>query len=311
MWSELNAKYGITVGPPDMCVIDPFCLAALLGFSDVVNFYIRQEVDKRVALKFDSVAFLLASWAGHLDVLKTIVDASLDVSSEDLSQALKYASMQGHEEVVNFLIGKLSNLTQNLAWDPALLCQAAELGYHALASMFIEAGADVNANHLGTTPLQLASRNGHDSIVLKLLCHEADPNSRSAKDPSKAIQLAASKGYTAVIKHLLHFDADVYVTDDNNHTTLHLASRIGHQEIVKLLLEKHPHTGAKDSDGQTALHLASLHGHNETVKLLTEAKLQSEIDTADTLGNTPLILASKNGHLAVVELLLDQGADWI
>ena len=309
VWSELNAKYGITVGPPDMCVMHPFCLAALLGFSDVVNFYIKQEVDKRVALKFDFVAFLLASWAGHLDVLKTIVDTSLDVSSDDLSQALKYASMQGHEEVVNFLIEKVLNLTQNLGWDPALLCQAAELGYLALVSMFIEAGADVNASHLGTTPLQLASRNGHDSIVLKLLCHEADPNSRSAKDPAKAIQLAASKGYTAVIKHLLHSDADVYVTDDNNRTTLHLASRIGHQEIVKLLLEKHPHTGGEDSNGQTALHLASLHGHNETVKLLIEARLQPEIDTADTLGNTPLILASKNGHLAVVELLLDQGAN--
>ena len=50
VWSELNAKYGITVGPPDMCVIDPFCLAALLGFSDVVNFYLRQEADKRAAL---------------------------------------------------------------------------------------------------------------------------------------------------------------------------------------------------------------------------------------------------------------------
>ena len=309
VWSELNAKYGITAGPPDMCVIDPFCLTALLGFSDVVNFYTKQEDDKRGALKFDSMAFLLASWAGHLDVLKIIVETSLDVSSDDLSQALKHASRQGHEEVVNFLIQKLSDLTQNLAWDPALLCQVAELGHHALASMFIEAGADVNASHLGTTPLQLASRNGHDSVVLKLLCHEADPNSRSAKDPSKAIQLAASKGYMAVVKHLLHSDADIYVTDDKNRTTLHLASRIGHQGIVRLLLEKQPHTGAKDSNGQTALHLASLHGYNETVKVLTEAKVQSELDTTDTLGNTPLILASKNGHLAVVELLLDRGAN--
>ena len=267
VWSELNAKYGITVGPPDMCVIDPFCLAALLGFSDVVNFYLRQEADKHAALKFDSVAFLLASWAGHLDVLETIVDTGLDFSPQDLSQALMYASMQGHEEVLGFLIKKLSNLTQNLAWDPALLCRAAEVGYHAIASMLVEAGVDVNATHLGTSPLQLASRNGHDSIVLELLCHGADPNSRSAKDPCKAIQLAASKGYTAVMKHLLHSDADINVIDGTNRTTLHLASNIGHQEIVKLLLEKRPYTVAKDSNGQTALHLASLNGHSETVKL--------------------------------------------
>ena len=152
----------------------------------------------------------------NLDVLETIVDTGLDFSPQDLSQALRYASMQGHEEVVGFLIKKLSNLTQNLAWDPALLCQAAEVGYHAIASILVEAGVDVNATHLGTSPLQLASRNGHDSIVLELLCHGADPNSRSAKDPCKAIQLAASKGYTAVMKHVLHYDADINVIDDNN-----------------------------------------------------------------------------------------------
>ena len=309
VWSELNAKYGITVGPPDMCVIDPFCLAALLGFSDVVNFYLKKKADKRTALKFDSLALLLASWAGHLDVLESIVDTGLAFSPQDLSQALRYASMQGHEEVVSFLIKKLSNLTQDLAWDSALLCRAAEVGYHAIASMFVEAGVDVNATHLGTSPLQLASRNGHDSIVLKLLCHGADPNSRSAKDPCKAIQLAASKGYTAVLKHVLHYDADIDVIDDTNRTTLHLASTIGHQEIVKLLLEKRPYTVAKDSNGQTALHLASLNGHSETVKLLTDVILPPGIDTTDTLGSTPLILASKNGHLAVVELLLDKGAN--
>lgn len=309
VWSELDSRFGSTLGALDMCVIDPFYLGALLGFADIVDFYLKklkEETRKSVALEVHSTAFYLASWAGHLDVVTTLVDNDLDNTSESLSLALKCASSRGYEQIVEVLIKELPKPARNL--EPALLCQVAELGYQALVSIFITAGADVNATYEGSTPLQLAARNGHASIVYDLLSHQADPNSASVTSSSKAIQLAASKGYKDVVDHLLKFHADVCVTNNDKHTALHLASRNGHQQIVKLLLEQSPCVVAQDKNGQTALHLASLNGHTEIVKLLTQGKNDSKIDIQDALGNTSLSLASKNGHLDVVELLLNKKA---
>ena len=309
VWSELNSRFGGPLAALDMCVTHPFYLGALLGFADVVDFYLKklkQESGKSVTLEVHSLAFYLASWAGHLDVVTNLVNNNLDNTSESLLLALKSASSRGHEQIVELLIEKLPKPIRNL--DPALLCRAAELGYQALVSIFITAGADVDATYEGSTPLQLAARNGHVSILYDLLSHQADPNSALANDSSKVIQLAASKGYTDVVEHLLKFHAEVCVMDNDERTALHLASRNGHQQIVKLLLEQSPHVLAQDSNGQTALHLASFNGHTEIVKLLTQGKHDSKIDIQDTLGDTPLNLASKNGHLSVVELLLNKRA---
>lgn len=309
VWSELDSRFGSTLGVLDMRVIDPFYLGALLGFADIVDFYLKklkQETGKSVTLEVHSPAFRLASWAGRLDVVITLVDSDLANTSASLLLALKSASSRGYEKIVEVLIEKLPKPARNL--EPALLCQVAELGYQALVSIFITAGADVNVTYEGSTPLQLAARNGHASIVYDLLSHQADPNSALANDSSKAIQLAASKGYTDVVVHLLKFHADVCLTNNDKHTALHLASRNGHQHIVKLLLEQSPCVVAQDNNGQTALHLASLNGHTEIVKLLTQGKNDSKIDIQDALGNTPLSLASKNGHLDVVELLLNKKA---
>ena len=308
VYSELSCKMGSILGPPDICVIDPFYLGALLGFADIVDFYLKQETDKSVTVQVRSLALRLACWAGHLDVVKILVGSESGNNPKSLSLALEYVSSQGHEEIVELLIENFPKPTRNLVWNSALLCRAAELGYQALVSIFITAGADVNATYEGSTPLQLAARNGHDSIVYDLLSQKADPNSTSAEDVSKAIQLAASKGYTAVVEHLLKFHVNVYVIDNDKRTALHLASRNGHQQIVKLLLEQHPHVFEQDTYGQTALHLASLNGHTEIVRLLTQDITESNIDIQDTLGNTPLIFASMKGHLSVVELLLDNGA---
>ena len=309
VWSELDSRFGNTLGTLDMCVIDPFYLGALLGFADIVDFYLKklkQETGKSVTLEVHSPAFHLASWAGHLDVVTTLVDNDLDNTSESLLLALKSASSRGHEQIVDVLIKKLPEAARNL--QPALLCQVAELGYQALVQTFITAGADVNAAYEGSTPLQLAARNGHASIVYDLLFHQADPNSALSNDSPKALQLAASKGYTDVVEHLLKFHADICVTNDDKHTALHLASRNGHQRIVKLLLEQASCVEAQDKNGQTALHLASLNGHIEIVKLLTQGENDPKIDIQDTSGKTPLSLASKNGHSSVVELLLDKKA---
>ena len=152
-----------------MYVKDPFYLGALLGFADIVDFCLKklkQETGKSVTLEVYSPAFYLASWAGHLDVVTTLIDNDLDNASESMLLALKSALSRGHEKIVELLIKKLPNPTRNP--DPALLCRAAELGYQVPVLTFITSGADVNATCEGSIPLQLAARNGHEPIVYDL-----------------------------------------------------------------------------------------------------------------------------------------------
>lgn len=310
VWFELNSRFGKTFAPANMCVMDPFCLGALLGFVDLVEFYLTQKTSKGIILEQHSLALHLASWAGHLGVVTTFLDNDLWNASEPLPKALHYASSQEHEEIVELLMDKLSKPNHIVAWDPSFLCEAAELGNAAIVRKFIAAGANVDATHEGITPLQLAARNGHESIISTLLFQGADPNSLSAQIPDKAIHLAASKGYTAMVEYLLESQVDICVIDKDERTALHLASQNGHQQIVKLLIEQLPDVvaKAKDKNRQTALHLASLNGHTEVVKLIAQGIKDLDMDTRDDLGRTPLILASQNGHLPVVQLLLDKGA---
>ena len=120
-----------------------------------------------------------------LDAVINLLHKNSFGASNTLSRALKAAVNQGHGQIVKLLIKNVPKTTRNL--DPTLLCRAAELGYQEIVLILIKVGANINATYEGNSPLQLAARNGHDSIVYILLCQNADPNLISAKNSPIAI----------------------------------------------------------------------------------------------------------------------------
>ena len=159
--------------------------------------------------------------------------------------------------------------------------------------------------HGGTTPLQFAAKNGHESIVKHLLSLGADANSEAAEDSFKPIMHAVTKGYTTMVQLLIKYGAGLYQLNRNGQTVLHLAAQHGRQEITRLLFECFPDLAARDRMGRTALHLASLNGHTGVVEILVP---DSYIDSLDGDCDTPLRLASENGHLSAVKVLLESDA---
>ncbi|RDW85385.1 hypothetical protein BP5796_03710 [Coleophoma crateriformis] len=119
-----------------------------------------------------------------------------------------------------------------------------------------------------------------------------------------AIQAAAAKGQTLIVKLILAKDGDVTVPNIEGWTPLNLASDNGHVDIVKLVLEKGADVTKASNKGWSPLNSASDNGHIEVVKLLLEkgADITNE-------GWTPLNSASYSGHANVVKLLLEKGAD--
>ena len=254
-------------------------------------------------------AIVLASWMGHSEIITKLSDERFDRETADdtryLTRALIKASDRGHEEIVDFLMDHLPKPTANFVWDPALLCQAAQVGYETLLRKFTTAGAGVDVAHGGTTPLQFAAKNGHESIVKHLLSHGADGNSEAAEDSFKPIMHAVTKGFTTMVQLLIKYGAGAHQLNRNGQTVLHLAAQHGRQEITRLLFECFPDLAARNRMGRTALHLASLNGHAGVVETLVP---DSYIDSLDGDGDTPLRLASENGHLSAVKVLLESDA---
>ena len=306
VWQQIYCQIGGKGLAPKFCGGDPLFFAAQMGFADVAHFCLAtRPVEDRAK------AISRAGWAGHSDIVKTLLHsddmqkAPSKQTVHSLLNALVAVSSRGFENIVTFLLEYLEGAKVSFDWNPILLCQASELGYNLLVKLFIEKGAAIDATHDGTTPLQLASKNGHELIVNYLLAHGADVNARHASDRCKPILHAATKGFQAIARKMLH-RADLCLRDSNGRTALHLAACNGHEGVVTLLMEslRHSHHEAKDSDGRTALHLAAQNGHvSLTISLVNAWK--DGIMNEDNNGHTPLKLASKGSHSEVVRILLD------
>jgi len=123
-------------------------------------------------------------------MVKTVVNGASEGEIPDYTIALELVSSRGYGEIVYLLQHVKPKLSEGLEVHVLgrLVCRAAELGYEEQVSLFLENGAHADAAPDKTTPLQYAARNGHASLVLKLLKqHDAGVDSRSGLCADKAI----------------------------------------------------------------------------------------------------------------------------
>jgi hypothetical protein len=156
----------------------------------------------------------------------------------------------------------------------------------------------------GKTLLHLASIQGDEQDVEKLLAHpRIDINSKD-KDNRTALVWASEKGYEAIVEKLLaHPGIDINAKDNRGYTALHWASRYGREKVVdKLLAHPSIDVNATEDYGLTALLMASSKGH-ETIleKLMAHPGIDVNVIVDwDSFWTR----ASRNGHENVVEKFL-------
>ena len=126
--------------------------------------------------------------------------------------------------------GLLESIEKGLIPDNAI-SWAAENGHTELVELLVSKGADITENR--NYPLELASRNGHTEIV-KLLIDSGARTYDSELDEGYCLRLAANEGHVEIIKLLL--DAGANPVADNYHA-LYLALTKRNNEIVELLLD--------------------------------------------------------------------------
>ena len=169
--------------------------------------------------------------------------------------------------------------------------------------LLISVGADVDSPNITTnscsTPLEIASQEGHLEIVKLLLGAGAQPSHH-------ALTLAIHRVRVEVIVELICAGANINEKAvDNGNAPLAVAamhpSPLG-PTIVGLLISAGAEVDRGNNHMETAVHLAAERGNADSVKELVEGLANLEL--IDGYHRTPLAYACQHGHVETVKVLL-------
>lgn len=140
-------------------------IASDRGFADVVATLVDHGAD--IGLPGDSVwghsrqdTLAIAASAGHLNVVKVLVEKKLVINDKDNwgDAALQAAILKGHRRLVDYLMDHSAGQGPSSNGRDTPLHQAVRLGDTQLIQRLLDSGADLNARGgTGLTPLDLAA----------------------------------------------------------------------------------------------------------------------------------------------------------
>ncbi|CAH0520948.1 unnamed protein product [Peronospora belbahrii] len=280
---------------------------------------------------------LYACATGRTRVLSAIVAATqahqngfaLDLENTDAvgHSALSLAVANGLIEATRLLLQAGSDINTRSLVLASPLYIASEHGWDVLVDMLLDANAQRDcAVKGGATALCAAAKNGHRSIVLRLLAaekqaeDELQTRGRVCKNQLvQALFLACEGGHLFVVSDLLLLtDLDANVLMDENVSPLYLACQMGHVDIASLLLARGADPNfrrpqgagtnvyTKMHDMSTALHIAARMGRIAVSRALLQYGAWLNDQTRS--GLTALYIASEEGHVNLVHFLLKAGA---
>ena len=257
-----------------------------------------------------AVQYLLACGANAGDAGR--MERSPLMEAADAGQQAVVEELLHHNLDVNYV---------NKLGDSAILL-AARHGYVRSVELLLKHGASVdgfettktgNAGATGTTlckstPLSESCTGGHVELVQLLLSYGAQPNIATSSGGAP-IQIAAKKGYSVILRHLLDAGANANIRNARTHwTALHEACEHSNVSVVETLLtygcETNTHTLG---DGSTPLTLAAMkRNHAIVMRLLACGRV--DINATDSRNKTALYHAAYRNAPDVVAALLNRGA---
>ena len=297
--------------------------AAGNGINKAVQFLLEMGVNIDDVDSNGRTALMLASKAGHKEIVEILLSAGANGSHQDQGQTavrtdtvslphtdidqestILMAAKKDQTAVVNHY-----NCNPNKQDNNGLtaLCFASQGCHSEVVQILLSEGADPNIQEEdGWTALMIADQNGHSEVVQILLNGGADPNFQK-EDGTTALIYASQNGHSEVVLILLKGGADPNIQMEDGWTALFSASQSGHSEVVQILLKGGADPNIQMEEGWIALMPASQNGHSKVVQILLKEGADPNIQLED--GWAALFSASQNGHSKVVEILLKEGAD--
>lgn len=242
---------------------------------------------------------------------------------------LATAAFNGHADVVDFILAKLSEevlsgnrgkddfeaaLNEKDELDRTPLILAAAGGFKNVVELLLELTDDYDLkvnirSKNGMTALRAALVSGHSEVAELLLMNNKFNLMENGEEMTYGggwtpLTSAASQGFLVVVKLLIKHGAKADTADGDRATPLFLACSGGHLRVVMLLLRRNnPPLEEPNKVGLTPLIVAATEGHASVVALLLDKG--AKVDAMGNEGETALKGAITNGHAAVVKLLYD------
>ncbi|XP_061098170.1 ankyrin repeat domain-containing protein 6b isoform X1 [Conger conger] len=247
-------------------------VAALKGHADNVVQLINKGA-KVAVTKYGRTPLHLASYKGHIEVVRILLKAGcdLDIQDDGDQTALHRAAVVGNSDVISALIQEGCAQDRQDKDGNTALHEVSWHGFSQSVKLLVKAGANVHAkNKAGNTALHLACQNGHAQSSRLLLLGGSRPDSKNNVGDT-CLHVASRYNHVAMIRILLGAFCSVNEKNQAGDTPLHIAASLNHKKTVRLLLEAGTDSTIKNNAGQTALDQAREHNNPEVALLLAKA----------------------------------------
>lgn len=157
-------------------------------------------------------ALIEATVNGHIEIVKFLLEkgATVDIKSERNLTALAHAAECGQEEIVKLLLKKGAALEIPDALDRTPLTYAARKGNYDIVKMLVEKGAQVDKRSKGgSTPLMEAIKYSENEDTPLYLIEAGASVNVKAEEGLMPLHLAIIYGRSLTMQRLIEKEADV------------------------------------------------------------------------------------------------------
>ncbi|KAK4182741.1 ankyrin repeat-containing domain protein [Podospora australis] len=252
-----------------------------------------------------SRAFAIAAENGCLREMKrwlakSSVDINFDGTTTIRDQSpLSRAAVNGHDEVVAFLLEKGADVSLPDNAGKTALWWACWRGHDKIVSLLLDCGnAKVDCPELsGMMPLSAAAQKGHDKIITLLLDYGAEPT--DVADHSDDNKVECSNNTSASLPRLADEQQEVHCSATSISESSELSGIVSDSYTDKDLI-----VGDYEADMMHAAAWGILPAAKRLIQMGVDVN-----SVARSHGLTPLMVAAESSHLDLMDLFMCKGAD--
>ncbi|XP_065649210.1 transient receptor potential cation channel subfamily A member 1 isoform X3 [Hydra vulgaris] len=310
---DLCIKHGFNVNCENKNMVTPLHQACTSGFIKIAQLLVENGANIESMNSFKETPLHKAALFNRVDIIQYLLErgAYIDCRDKDNETPLLMAVRKNNSESVQMLLDYQADITVKDANDKTCLFIAAEENSKDVIKILCQKDLTCilnvfNKNEM--TPLHIASKEGHDSIVQVLMDLGACIDAKNHENLTP-LHFAAKYGHLRTVEILLSFKVLSIVNDEDifSNTPLHLASMHGHVKVVEILIKSGADVEARNEGLWTPLDFAAFYGQTKCAEYLLNS--DSLVNPKEKYKVSSLQLACKEGHVAMVNLLLSKNAD--
>jgi len=247
--------------------------------------------------------------------------ADINKQSKDRSTALHYASFNGSEVVVRFIVHSRAKLDLTDDEGRTVLHWACNNANVRVLEVLLAESSMLGLlnvrDNSGMTPTMWACFYNQPDHLDCILIHEATLHAMSGKgltaksnkrwesqkdaEGKTALHWSVAQGGTTCLKKLISYESSFFM-DANGKSVIHSAAESGNKAAIKLIISKRPQcVHDVDNNGRTPLHWAAACHHLIAIQALI--KLGSFLTRKDMVGKTALDYAVEHNFEPGITLL--------